>query len=630
MYDLLEISEQLSQIWNEIKEDSDVYGSVVTVQDHKMYMYQLFAQLENELEEVSKTEKNQFLAVPLIEKFLDTIKPYYKVSILDVLSGKAQKKAEHLMDFISRLKNSEVYEKWETVNRNIQNMMQTLSLPNNIYETGQLQHVYDAVKDALTFLEKNKAITVCSGNISKDTCKIVPYISIHSSIYEFIKIMKDSPNAAFVTFGAIRSTYGDKENKLEAFLQNQSGDERVRNFAKNSNTTVEEIRKREDVCNNQIVIGIKNGENIWMISSVVNRLCGYYIDSLDYGDFFSCGKRVTYLPLQVFFEDMPAPANDVTELAVKRTGYWIKDLIDSHQSVWLISVLSEIKNEFFADNRETLEESVVFEQETDIVIARAEEKMALSSNTLPSVYREQVLIDIDALCTTPKAKELIDFLQISPKDFVGIPIWNNFPYLEKHSAKATLKHNASLVLAKIAADRLSIQMKSYLKGNLTEIQERLKSREQEILKMVAEKNPQILRCTTIYEQKKTDCYLDGVSLGGLSYDNFAYSYKYNKKKTYFFYPETLKGRKPPVVVQINPVTAAEIQCVLGYTKETFPEILNFFFLFADVDEKQKDIFENTFFHKKIKNTISTNEKSMFDLLKVQLCFGKREYKKMIL
>lgn len=497
MNELLEISERLEKLWSEIVEDTDVCHTTVAVYDAPIPISQLFFNLERELKEIGGNINQQFLGVPLIEKFIEMVLPYYKVSICDVISGKAQKKAEHLKEFQSLLEQSEVYKRWDIVNANIQKTIQAMSLPNNIYETEHLQYICDAIKNALTFLDKNETLLICSGEYADTTCKVIPYISVHRSVYEFTKMLKDSPNQSFITFGAVIPTFADNEDKMYEYLNDLPCDVRVYNFSRNERKSMDEIRSTEDSYNYQIIIGIRNGENIWEIPTYVSRNYAFH---KGYEDFFVYGKRRTYLPLQVFFKDRPSLSEETKELAVIRSGYWMKDLIDSHQSVWLVTLLSELQKKFFTKvKKETKGKTndIIFKEELRINLRKKEEDASISQETLPAVYNHQIEIDIDSLCTTEKERELIDFLQIKPRDFVGLPVWNDDPYLNPNTAEEALKWNAARIRGKLAAERLMAKIDSFLIENETELRDRIKSREFQILSMLAERNPQISGCTTI-------------------------------------------------------------------------------------------------------------------------------------
>lgn len=635
MNELLEISERLEQLWNEVKEDTDVSKTVVPVYDATLSISQLFCNLKRELKEIGENKNQQFLGIPLIEKFIEMVLPYYKVSINDVISGKAERKVEHLKEFQSLLEQSEVYKRWDVVNDSIQKTIQTMSLPNNIYETGHLQYICDAIKNALTFLEKKQALLICSGDYADTLCKVVPYISLHRSVYEFTKQLEDSPNPSFITFGAVFPTFGDNEDRMYAYLHDMPCDVRVSNFSRNNRKSIEEIRSTEDSYHYQIIIGIKNGENIWEIPTYVAQNCVFH---KGYEDFFDYGERRTYLPLQVFFVDRPIPSKETKELAVVRSGYWLKDLIDSHQSVWLVSLLSELQKKFFKEvKRENKEKTydVIFKEELRINLLKKEENATISQSqeTLPVVYNYQIEIDIENLCTTEKERELIDFLQIKPEDFIGLPVWNDDQYLNQKAAEDTLKWNASQILGKLAAERLMEKMDFYLGENETEIHKRIKDRESQILSMLVERNPQIARCTTIYEHKKPIRSLcESAEVGKIAnitkYDSLTMK-EYRKRKTYFFYPKELENKKPPIIVNIFPQTTEELLCLLGYTEETAPEVLKYYGFLEFNEKHRKKVFGNMVFSNQINSKNNSEREKFMDILKVQLWFGKREYKKIM-
>lgn len=104
--------------------------------------------------------------------------------------------------------------------------------------------------------------------------------------------------------------------------------------------------------------------------------------------------------------------------------------------------------------------------------------------------------------------------------------------------------------------------------------------------------------------------------------------EYRKRKTYFFYPKELENKKPPIIVKISPQTTEELMCLLGYTEETIPVILKYYG-FLTMDKRNEEVFGNYIFGEQICRKNNAERKKLMDILKVQLWFGKREYKKII-
>lgn len=639
---LIGFYEQLELIIKEMEENTNTSEYVVSYPDCKNTIRSVYCDMCKDLKKVQKNENTAFLSVPIIQNFLQTIKPHYRMSLQDVLSGRAEKKASHLMELENEIKESEINKRWHILAEEIKKSIYSLHLPYNDAEMENLVNVYPAIQDALLFLESNKKdiLKVKAGKTGKGICKIFPCIFRYSSISDFARFMKESKIDSFITMAAIYTTFGDSEDKLYAYIRGMDSDIRIDNFSKHKNQSHDETRGMLDRHNCKIVFGIKNGDNVWLIDTTAS---GNSSNTLrDYSDFFEYGKRRTYLPIQVFFEiDCPQnhsyKNNDMAELSIKNTVYWLKDFIDSHQSIWLVTLFSEIKKWYFETTRPE-EELTVFGDmcKTGVIKSLPSTKNMKEYIYLPTVYEKTFLYDINALALNDEDSSLIKALEITPEDFVESPLFTNKYGYEKEIEDA-IQETAISILANITAKKLTSSFESLMKSNVMIYKKALKNRETEIIHLLKEKNDAIAKWTHIHENKKPIIRLDGEVV--LQYGTpmtanvgtFEGRSGENDNSLHLFYPKTLVNKAPPIYISIVPQTKEAVSALLGIELDCLPLALRYYDLLAGKNNDTRESITNKDSFRVVVEKFKERReiKQMMDVFYVYLCFNKREFKTMV-
>ena len=636
---LTEIYERLESITKEMEAHSDILEKQIPMHDnYKASIQELYFDMSSKLKSIGEDERRMFLAVPIIEDFLEKTQPYYKVTINEVLDGTAERKAKNLADFRHFLNESEVNKRWKILEKDIRANIQLLNLPDNETETEHLVYVFDAIMNALTFLDKNShnLIKIAEGESGNGPCKAIPYVSKHQTISEFADMLKRTDIDCFMTFGAIFPTFGDAEDWLEAYLCNRDSDIRILNFSRNVKKSKEEIRSMVDTYNCQIAVGIKNGNNIWILPVAVGK--NNYCNTLkDYSDFFDYGKRRTYLPIQVYFDEQPPAPDGTTELVIREPGWWMRDFIDSHQSVWTVTLFSEIKRLFF-DNERKPEPLTVFGDRVKVNVSGMLPGPAQPVTTkFPAIYNQEMTVRLENMLRTEQDKKLVGYLGITEEDFKGTPLFT-YNYGTAEKVQDILDKTAMAILGKVAGDKMIQKMVAFLDEYADDCRKRIKGRECEILSMLKEKDERITGCSIIHEHNKPLLCMDGSPvikygkpvLATVGKNNS--SAELHRMAVHLYYPLTLKDKRPPVYLSIRPRNGKEVVAILGLKEEESPDILDYYscFLQRDGDEPGNgDILKSSAFQKTIERCMTPHIKEKLEVFDIYMCFNKKEFKELV-
>lgn len=638
----MDLIERFAFIYDEISENTDVYNDEIELlNNEKRTIGNYYCDIIRELEESSKSAKTSFLIIPIISSFIKRIKPYYKVTIEEVMSGAAQEKAEHLQKFMTDLEKSKINHSWIYAKEKINANINAMGLPINEIETERLENVYPAIKNALTFLEKSKINKIQKGNHSKSSAKIIPYISLHKSESDFAAVMKAAACDSFVTFAAIRPTNGMVEDKMNAYIHNREGDELIRNWMMHTGKSAEEIRNMPYEYGRSFVIGIRNGENIWLISTSASIPGNYKIRD-DYSDFFLYGERWTYIPLQAFFHDDEPQREQTTEIKVIRDGYWIRDLIDSHQAVWMATLVSEIKQRFFdPEKADDLEQEKTYGDRVKIILHDQNDLVEHEDEIyLPQVYRHECHVSLETLGLPCEEMELLHSFGISLADIQGTPYQTRM-VSDQESIDNAIKNNIRSILGKLLATRIIEETYNHVVSNRDEYRSAILSRREDIIHLLAERDMCLYDSTTINVSKEPyqirmngEPCLDenGQKIKAKSLG--VYAGRENSNEIKFFIPETLQGKTPPVYMIIEAQNADAALALIGKNKaDADMKLLTCFYDLIIRDQQINNETESF----SLMNTPGWNVtvknagkiKTIKYLFRVCICMGKRELKKLL-
>jgi hypothetical protein len=258
----------------------------------------LFWDTKAKVKKAMESKDTEFLVLPLLEDGLNKIAELYLVRIVDVISGAAGQEINELINLQKTLAECDVKKQWELFSDQLRCDIESVGL-NAGTNISDITGIVDILLDAFTFLtqNRNRIYRIASGKDSSEKATFISSIPQFSTAAEFMEAFQRTGIPCCVMFAAIAPTMGQTEDRLYEW-KNGHPEERTRNFMKHDNLTREQFQASPDLYAASFVIGIKRGENVWMIS---NNSDGIVRNQ----NFIEYGKRKSYLPYQLLFANSP-------------------------------------------------------------------------------------------------------------------------------------------------------------------------------------------------------------------------------------------------------------------------------------------------------------------------------------
>lgn len=622
----MEIAE-LTTLWEEVAQDAfSTCGNnlTATFKDGKKTLSSIYHETKQNIEKANKNKAAEFLVAPLLEAGLRELSRLYLLPMDEVISGEYLPKRERLEQLRKELAGSDAKIRWDSFAGELAESVRSAGMDLDLEQIRNISGICDVLLDAFSFLGEyaTKIHRIRKGEDSGEKSVFLDIMPRFSGLAQFGDAFSEASYPCCIMFAMIAPTYRQTENSLWKWTNGRE-EERNWNLRKNCGMIDKDFESQTDLHRAQIAIGVKRGENIWIIShgSEVPSHGSFQLYS-----YYGSGKRYSYLPYQPFFKDAPEPEAECTSLAVPRKAYRISGLADAEQSLWIPALLWNIHQRFFAEPIDDDEECVHFGESAEVHILQMEE--AVSQN-LP-VVRKTLDVEVDVMkvpdwaCEFPLAERMIDVLKLTPADIAGAPIEPKGIVGSEEALYKQLWKNARYALCGAAARKLKVlyddsieeAMRLYVRccaENKQFLLQELKNPESHVWKLSRSvvDGRQIInsRQQPVIEKTSAD---DGRRPWGLP------RYK-------AFFPESLLGKRPPAYITITPETVEDLTLLCGLSYDKLPDILKLMELLKShswcwdtKEEKEKDPFFQL--------------PSFLDLhrlsFELKLCMGKREFKQL--
>lgn len=586
----------------------------------------LFWDTKSKVKKAMESVDTEFLVLPLLEDGLNKIAELYLVRIVDVISGVTSQEINELIYLQKALAECDVKKQWELFSDQLRCDIESVGL-NAATNISDITGIADILLDAFTFLtqNRNRIYRIASGKDSGEKATFISAIPQFSTAAEFMEVFRRTGIPCCVMFAAITPTMGQTEDRLYEW-KNGHPEERTRNFMKHDNLTREQFQASPDLYAASFVIGIKRGENVWMIS---NNSDGIVRNQ----NFIEYGKRKSYLPYQLLFANSPKPDLSCMALAVPKMAWNIQSAVDQEQSLWIPALLWSIRKKFFTGPLPE-EEEHFFLEGASVTLKGLSAPMEKADN-LPTVRAiRNLAVDVfevpDTFQTFPIAQRIIDVLDLTAEDIQDAPLFQKglttrtafqrTAFLESRQAlcSAVYKKITLLYLSNIfEVYRFCVQHYVINKDFILEQLSHPGSRVNQLSHFIIDgQNGE--------KTSKDD--------GRIRHWNSGYFKQHTSdtvEECKFFIPNTLVGKRPPVKIIIMPETTADISLLTGVGYDDLPKLLQLFEVTLCQTRFLSELMKDVPSDKQIDPLccLSINAPAQY-LCNITILMSKTEYKKM--
>lgn len=352
--------------------DIEYNGKRTTIQS---YYWAMKKNIESLLEELQ--EEKACLCVPLIKEFYDKTIPCIKVPITRVLNGEVK----YEVDLLKNIQQGIADFHYEDYMSLIMDKLGVLMDRCGFHYAKELLGEYEKGSNIMVSairkrrdIEKDAAC-LKQGKTKKESPVIYNQAVEVRSAYQFYQDLQGIENNC-ILIGCLRPTVGDASDGIYEEFYGYP-EEVVRNYAKNEDVSYEEAKKLYHIGKGSILIGIKNGENIWV----------YYDSSFEIAStenfYLYDGIRTSYMPIQLLFnEAVPSQMPDKNEVILFRKGWMLRDVLDEEQALFMSMLFLELNEKFFQEEA-PVKSPVYFYENLVLLEEKPEDERQLPANSVP-------------------------------------------------------------------------------------------------------------------------------------------------------------------------------------------------------------------------------------------------------
>lgn len=450
-----------------------------------------------------------------------------------------------------------------------------------------LTKIMDPLLDALTFYQANagRIYKIRNGSPSKRKPVIARAMCKYLSEKELVDAVMASGHQCLLAFGAVEKTNAQIKDRFHEWFTGRA-DERQTNTIRNEKITADEYLAAPAAFTRAVYLCIKSGQACWLVHLPWKGDMYHRIGCQENEYYY--GKRASYAPYQIFYDQAaPAPAGS-SMLSVPKTAWLLSDLMDPLSMAWYPAFLDETIRIFF---KNTVPESVdwVLPEETAIQTPNRKPDRAVvpACSGVPAVcshvYRIRTVKEL--FPDEPFMAALAAYFRIKPDDLEDIPLLPVKPGTAEQIDQAARERNRKayikLMATKIAGlNRTRWDARKFLV-------DRILSRKDRIVAMALD--GQLSDQITITVDGTPELNPDGTIKMGMSaryprhpvpitiktdpddaresrkgpYENFVHQ---------VFWASGPTASRPPVVIAIRPETAEHYAALAGTSVDQLPDL----------------------------------------------------------
>lgn len=440
---LAEAMELLYQVLNQSYATS---GTPLEVDENgqRQSVQGLYWRCKELLEQVGNNpEKTGFLAMSVLEHTWELARGLVLCPVSDMLDGDMSM-LENAKKLEAILRDNPYKQIWAERAGAYVAILEKIGFRPEPGAFSDLTRIMDPLLDALSFYDAKKfqgkpgIYLVRDGRPSESRSPMIARAMCrYSSKKGLVDAVMGSGRDCMMAFGAIESTHAQVKDYFTEWF-NGFPEERQRNMMRNEHLTDEEYLAAPCDYTRAIYLCVKSGQRCWLVHMPWKG--DYYSKIGDKDHAYYYGKRASYAPYQIFFEDAaPAPEGS-TMLAVPITGYLLSDLMDPMAMAWYPAFLDETMKIFFGKGRPVPDvERLILPEEIAADMPSRDGKAPERHAVVPvysgvpavSTWTYEIRPPEEVFAGDPNALELIRHFGITADYIENVPILPERPGNEK-------------------------------------------------------------------------------------------------------------------------------------------------------------------------------------------------------
>lgn len=592
----------------------------IEINDHQFSLGDFYSDTKSNVREALETSGTEILVPALLESSLKKMFSLIMVPMSEVLSGRAGERAEEYTNLCRCLEEHPYNISWHKMFSSLCQEMEKGGYHQDMYGFEDLSISCDILLNALTMFSNSYYLPkqIAKGQKGKGKSVICNSISIFESIGEMCASMGKLQTERFIAVNAIAPMESQVRNWYDEYVTGIKG-ARIGNMMHNNQLSEEEVNNQINDWACQIIFYIKDGENIWIGT--------YDPESIQYGtiiqteDFFSYGKRASYMPWQIFFSGTGNQNKDSKALTIRTKSFFLPDILDAEQTLWFHAFIYRIK-ELYMDNNHEDDKIYIPGENIGITVKGAE--MRAANTYLPAVpvnmvFETDVMLLPETVTTNQNVLDLIRILHINASDIIDAPLGYSDLIDTSNLTPVDIWIRARKALVRPAINKLSERYYNEISEAKHTYLKACRENNEFILAELSRGGSRIRELTSIRMDKET-----GIEHGQYNI--------YTSCK--FFIPDTLQGKRPPVYICIVPRTVDDIGYLMGCKREELHDILKLLMFIKDSPVKQDArctdplaSFLLSWDEIRMKHNFEYHKYNT-GFLSIGLCFSKPEFKKL--
>lgn len=552
--------------WEEIANNACKLGSgdILQFQSHgkQFTTRNLCYEVNEKLKKCIENKSAQILLIPLLKDALHKLIPLYPVQMSSILDNSISPEVQLIKELQEMLEQDELQGEWENAVEVILSRLTEMGFKVKTDLLDDLADISEMLLDALSFLPRAKKHRLSIGSDSTKQPVISWNMPKFATQAEFFDAIKLCGYDSCIYLGCIMPTCEQTADPLKKWVTGFN-DSLVANMrSRNEDTT--QVHKYS--CS--ISVGIKRGENIWLIESNADVSNMVRNDS-----YYVYGRRATYLPYQVIFSGNDEPAPSCTDLAITKPYWDLRQISDEQQALWFAILLWQIQKEYFS--------APLPEEPIEVLGDTLKLPIQSKDSILPAIMQDTIPMPdvIHAIYDSPYDNAfLIEKFNVTESDLEGAQIMPPNYLGDFEQLQSMIQHRGRLAVARVAEQRMRHDWDENHKTLYAYFCNKCQHNQDYIIQQALTDGSPIHAFTHITIDKRPvldaggnpimDCNGTVPRLEKTSVDDGRRHS--NDKSVLFVEPFDLLGKRPGVALLINPKTGTDIAALMRVSVEELP------------------------------------------------------------
>lgn len=557
---------EIIELFKKIVEESNECATskmILQENNEKKQLRELWRDYNDYIQKIGKVEKLTTLIPLITNSIFQKMLPMLVLPASEILSGDMHR-VEDMRRLQDALNTDESYLAWEKLSESFKQIMESMGLTAETDLYADILGNVHILVDAFSFLEsfdfsgKDKygsILQVRSGKPGQKKPVFINSVTVFRNQYEIVQCCENSGLDSFIMFAAERMINADTNSYMDDWL---GFNERKSNWMRNEHIeSEEEYFAKEDIWRRKVYLAVKNGENIWLLPDSCSS------NQSPARDFYEYGKRKSYFPYQVLFEEFSGMPEGTTMLTTANNSYALNKFVDEEQKIYIPILMYEAKRRFF-DEKLPMVEKIVLPQESVLKLpvaknaseAKITSALAVTDNAHKQIFEGDMYSIDNLFVESPKTLRMIKILEITEKDIETAPVLPTSESKTISEYEQLLQKNLKTAYVHVLESRLK-EITESEKELVKVMMGQSFAERKEILKRMLEQGTFVQYSNDIVNKKYCTTSSDAHRYG---------VYDYGRENPQTIYPDEkiTPFSNVPVCVEVRPFTKAEILEFYGW------------------------------------------------------------------